>query len=128
MLKFNIVDPDQIWNYRQNKLTYVVSDLKKIYPQIDENIVYGILLKRGIFKWLSIRRRLIKLKDSWTTEVKSLPPGKKTPWERGYLNALEKCRKQVRKLCHSDRLQAPDFDKGANQFLENLIAEEKVSE
>jgi len=108
-----------IWGFAQNKPTHVVKDLKERYPDIDEDFVYEVLLKRGVFKWLSVRRDLIKLKNIWRTEITKLNR-KKTQKEKGYLHALEKCRADIRKLCHSERWVAPDFDRHANEFLRSL--------
>lgn len=112
---FNL-NSKNIWDQTQNKPTLIVRDLKKIYPNINEDIVYEVLLRRGVFKWLSVRRDLIKLKNKWKSIIRELNR-KKTEKEKGYLSALELCRKQIRALCHSERFVAPDFDKGANKFL-----------
>lgn len=111
------VDEKSIWLCAQNKPTLVVRDIKEKYPDIDEDFLYEVLLKRGVFKWLAVRRELIKLKHSWKKEIADLNR-KKTEKEKGFLKALERCRKQVRDLCHSARFKAPDFDRGANEFLE----------
>lgn len=102
-----------IWNEAQNKVTYVVNDLHKY---VSEDIVYESLLRRGVFKWLSVRRHLIKLKNKWKTDICGLQK-KKTEYEKGYLAALEKCRQEVRELCHSDRWTAPDYDGKACKWL-----------
>lgn len=107
-----------IWNFAQNKPSLVVSDICKQYPDVDPKFVYEVLLKRGIFKWLAVRRDLIKLKNIWRTKVTELNR-KKTHKEVGYLKALEDCRKDIRGLCHSERWRAPDFDSGANNYLLN---------
>ena len=106
-----------IWCYAQNKPTLIVKDIIEEYPDVDPDFVYEVLLRRGVFKWFSVRRDLIKLKNFWREEVKNLNR-KKTTEEKGYYKALLSCRAQVRKLCHSDRFQAPDFDKQAKQFLD----------
>lgn len=105
-----------IWNFAQNKPTLVVKDIVEKYPDVDPKFIYEVLLKRGVFKWLAVRRDLIKLKDTWRNEVKTLNR-KKTPEEKGYYKALIACRKQIRMLCHSERFRAPDFDSKANLFL-----------
>lgn len=108
--------PQTIWNFKQNKPTLIVRDIREKYPQIPEDFIYEILLKRGVFKWLAVRRNLIKLKDEWKNTIRELNR-KKTPEEKGFLKALERCRKQVRALCHSERWQAPDFDRKASEYL-----------
>jgi len=108
-----------IWMEKQNKPTYVVEDIKKKYFFISRDFIYKTLLRRGVFKWLSVRRDLIKLKDKWKGEVRKLNR-KKTEKEKGYLHALEKCRKEIRKLCRSERWIAPDFDSKANEYLKRI--------
>lgn len=108
-----------IWNFAQNKPSLVVHDIVTKYPDVDPDFIYEVLLKRGVFKWLSVRRNLIKLKDEWKNEVRILNH-KKTQEEKGYYKALIKCRRCIRQLCHSDRWVAPDFDRKAIEFLQNL--------
>jgi hypothetical protein len=108
-----------IWNFAQNKPTLIVSDIVKKYPNVNPDFVYEVLLKRGVFKWLAVRRDLIKLKDIWKEEITRLNR-RKTKEEKGYYKALLKCRAEVRKLCHSDRFRAPDFDNPANEFLRRI--------
>lgn len=114
-----ICNKKNIWTFKQNKPTLIVKDLTEKYPNIDPMFVYEVLLKRGVFKWFAVRRNLIKLKNIWKKEVVELNR-KKTNKEKGYLNALIICRKEVRKLCHSERFQAPDFDRNANKYLKKL--------
>ena len=108
-----------IWMYAQNKPTLIVKDIVDKYPDVDPNFVYEVLLSRGVFKWFSVRRDLIKLKNKWLNEIVKLNK-RKSIKEKGYYNALNKCRAQVRKLCHSERFRAPDFDRYANRYLNNL--------
>lgn len=115
----NKVTSKNIWNFAQNKPTLIVEDIVRKYPNVDPNFVYEVLLKRGIFKWLAVRRDLIKLKNEWKNEITKLNR-KKTLKEKGYYHALLKCRAQVRKLCHSERFRCPDFDSRGNQYLESL--------
>lgn len=108
-----------IWNFRQNKPSLVVNDIIKKYPEIDPDFIYTVLLQRGIFKWLSVRRDIIKLKNEMLVEIKNLNH-KKTSEEKGYYKAVIKWRKKIRKLCHSARWVAPDFDQKANKFLKSV--------
>ena len=117
ILKNTVCTKKNIWCYKQNKPTLIVKDIVEKYPNVDPDFVYEILLKRGAFKWFSVRRDLIKLKDFWRKEVRKLNR-KKTAEEKGYYKALLLCRAQIRELCHSARFRAPDFDKKANQFLD----------
>ena len=92
-----------IQNFAQNKPTLVVKDIIEKYPNIDTDFIYEVLLKRGVFKWLAVRRKLIKLKDVWKTEVRKLnEKNYRTDKEKGELRTLIKCRAEIRKLCHSD--------------------------
>ena len=106
-----------IWQERQNKPSLIVYDIVERYPNVDAEFIYEVLLRRGVFKWLAVRRDLIKLKEEWKKKIRELNR-KKTQQEKGYLKALEKCRAQVRDLCHSPRWRAPDFDKKSQQFLD----------
>lgn len=105
-----------IWNFAQNKPSLVVQDIIDKYPDVDPNFIYQVLLQRGVFKWLSVRRDLIKLKNEWRKEIRELNR-KKTQKEKGYYKALLKCRVCIRQLCHSERWVAPDFDRQAKRFL-----------
>jgi ribosomal protein S14 len=107
----------KIDNYKQNKPTLIVRDICQAYPEVPADFVYQVLLNRGAFKWFTVRRQLIKLKDTWRDKV-SMLNCKKTQREKGYLEALQECRQQVRDLCHSSRMQAPDFDRHAQRYLE----------
>ena len=121
-----------IWNFAQNKPSLVVDDLIEMlghtelgyhmdqeYEKGLKSNLYSVLLKRGVFKWLAVRRDLIKLKNAWKQEIVGLQ-GRKTEYQKGYLKALEKCRADVRALCHSDRWRAPDNDRRAQKWLKNL--------
>lgn len=111
-------------NLKQNKPSLIAFDLL-----IDKNIPFDytmeVLLNRGVFKWFAVRRRLIVLKNIWKDHINitlSLLkrrdiPIKQREYLKGYLKAKEECRAEVRKLCHSPRLQAPDNDKKARDFL-----------
>jgi hypothetical protein len=122
------MDKKSIWNSAQNKPSLIAKDLLKY--GIPKDITHYILLNRGVYKWLAVRRHLIKLKNTWksiiTQTINNIHQTKKTNdiyklgYYRGYLKAYEECRKEIRVLCHSDRWQAPDFDKEANQYLKNL--------
>ncbi|HEA67731.1 hypothetical protein LCGC14_2079740 [marine sediment metagenome] len=121
-MKFEIrpaITKQSINNMAQNKPTLIVKDICTRYPDVDPDFVYSVLLARGVFKWLAVRRRLIRLKDVWRDEIRELNR-KKTDKEKGYYHALIRCRANVRALCHSNRWQAPDFDRKANEFLEGL--------
>jgi hypothetical protein len=117
-----------IWNYAQNKPTLIVRDLEA--HGVSKMVTYTILLTRGVFKWFSCRRDLIRAKDRWKVEInrvlsciknaKEFRDMERLWWLRGYLKALELCRKDVREICHSDRWRAPDNDDKAFRFLTQL--------
>jgi hypothetical protein len=123
--------PSTIWQCRQNKPTYVVNDLIRYAPA---RVIYGVLLQRGIFKWLAARRQLIRLKIVWKRRVTySLEMQRECEWRkreywRGYRRALEECRAEVRALCHSPRWQAPDNDERARQWLRQMERELRKEE
>ena len=126
------MNPKSIWNIRQNKPSYVVRDLAEYAP---EDVIYDSLLKRGVFKWFAVRRDLIKLKDVWKKKVTITIASQKfakefdmhhtAHWLAGYRKAIEDCRKDVRRLCHSERWRAPDNDNLAKYYLEKLKGETK---
>lgn len=123
---------DKIWVLKQNKPKYVANDLEKF--GVPREVTHAVLLARGVYKWLAVRRKLIKLKDQWKKEITTIQneisklPRKST--ERKILaerlKTLTKCRQEIRKLCHSPRWQAPDFDKEAQAFLKWLEGLDKI--
>ncbi|MGB9791333.1 MAG: hypothetical protein ACPLTR_02000 [Thermacetogeniaceae bacterium] len=123
-----MLTPTNIWQCKQNKPTLIAKDL--IAYGVPEDVTYRVLLERGVFKWLAVRRDLIKAKDRWkqaiTETIQKIREAKKDGRQgdlmylRGYLKALEMCRNEVRSMCKSERWRAPDFDKGAREFLERL--------
>ena len=126
MLEYSkYLTPKLIWNIEQNKPSLIAKDLEPF--GVKKEIVHNVLLARGVYKWLAVRRRLIKLKETWKakiTETQHKITNEKNSHKKfylkGYLKAYEECRKEVRELCHSDRWQAPDFDRQANEHLKKL--------
>ena len=127
MEKIFELNPKTINSFKQNKLTYIAKDLETLFG-IDKRLTYAILLARGVFKWLAVREKLIKLKNQWKEEItelnnqlQKLPKNSK---ERKILaerwKTLNKCREQIRKLCHSTRWQVPNNDEKAKRFLEHI--------
>jgi len=124
-----IIAKDNIWCFKQNKPSYVANDLAIDFG-VPPKETYKILLKRGVFKWLAVRRDLIKLKNVWKERIKQIQKERIEAKKqgnhfhnaklKGYLLAYEQARKEVRALCHSERWRAPDFDKAANKFLLNM--------
>ena len=127
MEKIFELNPKTINSFKQNKPTYIAKDFETLFG-IDKRLTYAILLARGVFKWLAVREKLIKLKNQWKEEItelnnqlQKLPKNSK---ERKILaerwKTLNKCREQIRKLCHSTRWQAPNNDEKAKRFLEHI--------
>ena len=127
MEKIFELNPKTINSFKQNKLTYIAKDFETLFG-IDKRLTYAILLARGVFKWLAVREKLIKLKNQWKEEItelnnqlRKLPKNSK---ERKILaerwKTLNKCREQIRKLCHSTRWQVPNNDEKAKRFLEHI--------
>ena len=122
------VSESNIDHFRQNKPHHIADDLEQIFG-VPKDATYKILLSRGVFKWLSVRRDLIKLKDEWkreiTTTLEALHSCKgdmslqhRTWYLRGYLAAKNEDREAIRDLCHSSRYQAPDNDPEARRWLD----------
>jgi len=106
----------EIDNLRQNKPSLVAKDLLDYVPF---NITMRSLLNRGIFKWLSVRLSLIRLKDSWKKKINDIAKDhNRLYYMKGYLKAYEECRKEIRLLCHSPRWQAPISDRKSIEFLQ----------
>jgi len=131
-MNYNNLTPTSICSIKQNKPVLVARDLLEYGVPVE--VTLKILLARGVFKWLAVRRSIIKLKCNWkikitdtckkVIEYKQQENTYKLGYWRGYLKALEECRNEVRTLCHSTRWQAPDFDETAQQFLEQLTVEQ----
>lgn len=123
-----MINKRTIWSFAQNKPSLIANDLLEY--GISKEITHRILLTRGVYKWLAVRRHLIKTKDVWKNRIKTISSelklakksnnGYQVGYFRGYLKAYEECRADIRSLCHSERWQAPDFDKEAIKFLETL--------
>lgn len=118
---------DTIWQFAQNKPSLVANDLEKL--GVPRAVTHRVLLARGVYKWLAARRQIIALKDMWRDEInrtlaaiRDAKAGRDRDalmYYRGYLKALEKCRTDVRAVCHGSRWQAPDNDREAVAFLES---------
>jgi len=119
-------------NKAQNRPIFIARDFQERYGiPIEET--FEILLNRGVFKWLAVRRKLFKLKNRWRDrltklyrQVETIKRG--TPEHRelvGRIKALEECRKEIWALCHSSRFQAPDNDRHAQEFLRRKLEKEE---
>lgn len=118
---------------KQDKASLIVADLASyVHP----DVVYTSLYRRGVFKWLAVRRRLIWLKEDWKDRVtlslqrqkvwKELRKGAprfprwwltlKINEERGYRRGVEECRAELRRLCHSTRDTVADNDREAFEW------------
>lgn len=129
MLEYqDLLTPELIWGIEQNKPSLVAKDLQAF--GVPPEITHSVLLARGVYKWLSVRRHIIKLKNVWKARIvetlAKLKEAKRSRndyevgYLRGYLKAYEECRGEVRALCHSERWQAPDFDRKAQAHLRGL--------
>lgn len=108
-------------NEPQNKPSLIAKDFADL--GIPKKMTYSILLKRGVFKWLAVRRDLIKIKDVWKGILRELynqQTEQKSEYRKGLIKGIEMCRKDIRGMCHSGRMRAPDFDKEAIKFLEEV--------
>lgn len=130
-MTFPYLNPSSIWNCRQNKPSHIVRDLKSY---VDPDTVYETLLRRGVFKWLAVRRELIRLKEEWKERLKIADVDCQiarrsddryyAAYMKGYRQALRECRQEVRALCHSPRWQVPDHDREAQRWLDSYSAGE----
>lgn len=129
-----LMTPKSIWLLAQNRPTLIAADLRDRFG-VPMDATYGVLLARGVFKWFSVRRDLIRLKNKWKAEETHLQAqiavfkGRLTAnradhearrdlaYTRGRLAELQACRAEIRALCHSERWQAPDNDKRAAEWL-----------
>jgi hypothetical protein len=118
----HLLNPRDIWNIRQNKPHYVAQDLEQY--GVPRDVTYKVLVARGVFKWLSVRRDLIKLKNVWKARLSEAyrlqHEEQRTEYRKGYIAAYEEARREVRALCHSERWRAPDFDSEAQAFLKEM--------
>lgn len=125
------LDPLAIWGIAQNKPTLIARDLEPLGVPV--STTYSILLGRGVFKWLAVRRDLIRLKITWKArvtatigairEAKRARDQQKLMYLRGYLKGYEEARADVRALCHSERFRVQDNDSAAQRFLQQLDEE-----
>lgn len=131
------VSKENIWQYRQNKPSLIAKDFEDL-TNLPQRMCLKILMARGVFKWLKIRRDLIRLKESWKKQITLMQGAiranrenintKERPtyadhyrhgYARGYHDALTECRNQVRRLCHSQRWTCQDNDFKAWDILNN---------
>lgn len=122
------VQPETVENYRQNRPTLVARDLA-IFG-VPSATAYAILMARGVFKWLAVRRDLIKLKNAWKVQVtlrlghlriaKAAGDHRRIAYLRGEIAAITQCRAEVRALCHSKRWRCPDCDPEARRWMESI--------
>lgn len=127
--------PKSIWNMAQNRPTLIVRDLA--WRVCREGEIYQVLLNRGVFKWFSVRRKLIKYKYKLLDMLKACEQEREeiklaaqsyddelTPEEhmrlmylKGYKAAIVRVRGDLRELFHDERWQAPDNDEKARRWL-----------
>ena len=119
-------NPSTIWNFAQNCPSLIVDDLTALYPDIDPDSVYEILFRRGIFKWLKVRRDLIKLKNSWRKMLAVWNYHKKDKKEKGRHWMLTYCNQEIKRLCHSSRWTVQDNDRRAAEWFNKLNDKNKT--
>ncbi len=120
-----MIDKTEVNTARQNRLILVCRDLCGYAPQ---EVVMDSLLRRGVFKWLAVRQDVIRAKERWRKEItgtiaairmaKEAGDRMELAYLRGRLEALQKCRQEIRRYCHSSRWRAPDNDRYAWDYLE----------
>ena len=120
------INQDTIWNFRQNHPELVCMDAQAELGlnDVQTQKLRDILMRRGINKWLFVRRMLITLKHQWRDQIQDLDDEvgllkmipnfqdhKKENRKRKKINRLRErrnvpiqVRQQVRALCHSTRL------------------------
>lgn len=127
--------PENIWEYRQNKPSLIARDMEKF--GVPMGVTLRVLMARGVFKWLNVRRMLIKLKNTWKDDIvfleKKKKALKKTDYAtylelKGYVKALVKCRGEIRALCHSERWACPDFDEKSIKMIQHMLDSENFAE
>lgn len=119
--------PENIWNYRQNKPSRICRALEQY--GVPASISARILMAHGVYKWLAARRDLIRLKNVWRDDLTALyraieagdikRGSKEHNIAVGRIQELERCRSEVRTICHSERWCTPDHDEAAMQLLKN---------
>lgn len=122
--------PANVWQFAQNKPSLIVGDFARLFgvPIVDS---MRILAARGVCKWLAARRDIIRAKDRWRAQItetlEEIRDAKKAGDRdrlmrlRGKLEALNACRQEIRRICHSERWRIPDHDRLAKGLL--VIAE-----
>ncbi len=66
----HLLTPALIWSIAQNKPGLIVDDLAQL--GVNRTDAHNILLARSVYKWLSVRRQLITLKDTWKVRINSM--------------------------------------------------------
>lgn len=118
------VSPKNIWEFRQNKPSRICRALS--YFGVPPKVTAQILMAHGVYKWFAVRRDLIRLKNKWKkeisiryVEIKDTSRGSYRHAQLlGEISSLEKCRKEVSSLCHSERWRSPDHDPKAMRLLQ----------
>ena len=114
------VSKENIWNYKQNKPSYIARDLKEFFG-VPIKATLKVLMSRGVFKWFAVRRELISFKEELYKEIVALHDEIKElkqadnnlarlGYARGRLHELQRSRNHIRKMCKSERWRAVDFD------------------
>lgn len=128
------INEETIWNFRQNHPELIIRDAQaELGLNADQaNKLRDILMRRGVNKWLFVRRLLISLKDMWKREIlkteqdlidtkTNTKDGHQVGRLRGRIKTLTECRQQVRALCHSSRLI--EWPRNPREWPENYLPE-----
>lgn len=116
----NTIQKKNIWNYKQNYPDLVVDDIVEFlntHPSPSNNIlrqfIYETLMKRGVNKWLFIRKLIIRLKKRYSYLMKQCQDeAKKNKIEgnknkmyyyMGKARAYEEIRSELKTLCMGPR-------------------------
>ncbi len=111
------VDKKGIYNEKQNYPELVVEDILRLLKESKDpedvlrDQLYSILLKRGINKWLFVRKLLIRLKKKYQHKIREIdqklkdaPMDNKKYWKlKGELKAYTEIRKELMLLCNTPR-------------------------
>jgi len=145
-----MISREQINSVKQNKTRLIVDDvvnfLKTYEPggaEVDEEKIrekiQEILLARGVYKWMAVRRDLIKFLDVLKSVehlalislivkkgfAKGGVGGKKYAIyrheSRGFLKAVRVIKKSLRDMTRSARLRAPDNDRDAQALVSKIV-------
>ena len=108
------------------KVSYLVDDLVEL--GLDKAEVYNTLFVRGVFKWFSARRKLMAFNNFLRKSIdqvhknRELSPKEGLDYWRGYLKALEDCKKAVQwAIRESETVDDFEGDSRARAALKKIV-------